>query len=35
MNNDDWKADTAGSIFFFILLLGMMIEWDIVAGWFK
>ena len=35
INEDFWIADVIGSVIFFILVLSMMIEWDIVLGWFK
>jgi len=36
VNTDDsWIADVVASIIFFIVVLSMMIEWDVVIGWFK
>ena len=32
---DSWKASLIGSIIFFIIVLSMMIEWDVIGGWFK
>jgi len=32
---DEWIADVIGSVIFFVVVLSMMIEWDIVFGWFK
>ena len=32
---DDWIADTIGSAIFFIIILSMAIEWDVVLDWFK
>ena len=33
--NEDWIADTIGSAIFFIIILSMAIEWDVVFSWFK
>ena len=33
--DNDWVGDTIGSVIFFIVVLSMMIEWDVVFGWFK
>ena len=35
IENDDWIANSIGSVIFFIIVLSMMIEWDIIGGWFK
>ena len=33
--DDEWKANLIGSSFFFIVILSISIEWDIIGGWFK
>ena len=35
MQDDNWKANLIGSVVFFIIVLSMMIEWDVIGGWFK
>ena len=32
--NEDWIANTIGSTFFFIIILSISIEWDVVFKWF-
>ena len=35
IEDDSWIADLIGSVIFFIIVLCMMIEWDVVLKMFK